>query len=103
MLKTLTRPPEPNSFRGWVLIFYQQKLEEIDQAKTRAIIQAAINEEAASDAFELYLKIAYPGLEDLRKKEKDKIKTLMEEEMSKKLIVTPDQVPTFKSQLRKKL
>ena len=63
LLRTLQAPPRPGSLREWMLILLLDRLEDIEHARFRALAQIIVDKEAGVEAFEDYMKIAFPFLE----------------------------------------
>ena len=67
MLRTLQAPPPPGSLREWLLILLLDRMEDIEHARFRALAQIIIDKESGIEAFEDYMKIAFPSLENRKK------------------------------------
>lgn len=77
------------------------KLETIEHARFRALAQIVIDKEKGIEAFEEYMKIAFPYLEATKKKErKDHIQHLQREISRGPISVRPVQSPTYKSRVQ---
>lgn len=80
MLDTLRAPPQQGTLRESVLILLKMKLEAIEHARFRALAQIVVDKEKGVEAFEEYMKIAFPYLEATKKQErKSHIERLMKE------------------------
>lgn len=76
------------------------KRETIEHARFRALAQIVIDKEKGIEAFEEYMKIAFPYLEATKKKERrDHIQHLQREVSRGAMTVRPVQAPTFKSRV----
>jgi hypothetical protein len=76
------------------------KQETIEHARFRALSQLIIDKDKGIEAFEEYMKIAFPYLEATKRKEKtDHIKLLQNEIGRGALTVRPVQSPTYKSRV----
>lgn len=72
MLRTLQAPPRPGSLQEWLLILLLDRLEDIEHARFRALAQLILvsgsdKQDAGIEAFEDYMKIAFPSLEGRKK------------------------------------
>lgn len=72
MLRTLQAPPRPGSLQEWLLILLLDRLEDIEHARFRALAQIILvsnseKQESGIEAFEDYMKIAFPSLEGRKK------------------------------------
>lgn len=72
MLRTLQAPPRPGSLQEWLLILLLDRLEDIEHARFRALAQIVLvsgaeKQDAGIEAFEDYMKIAFPSLEGRKK------------------------------------
>lgn len=77
MLQTLQAPPKVGSLREWVLILLLHKLEDIEHARLRAVVQVLVDRKQGVEAFEDYMKIAFPYLEGRKRREKEDAKKLL--------------------------
>ena len=76
------------------------KLETIEHARFRALSQIVIDKDKGIDAFEEYMKIAFPYLEATKKRERsDHIKILQQEVGRGAIMVKPVQQPTMRSRV----
>ena len=105
MLASLQAPPKVGSLQEWVLILLQYKLEDIEHARLRAVVQVLVDKEKGVDAFEDYMKIAFPYLEGRKKQQKEEaMKGLMDWINTGPLKVTPMQdAQRVKSRLREQV
>lgn len=101
MLKTLQAPPPKGSLQECALILLLDRLEDIEHARFRALAQIVIDKEKGVEAFEDYLKLAFPSLA-LRKKEREQEihKALKAWTGAGPLKVTPLSVPTGRSRMK---
>jgi hypothetical protein len=104
LLKTLRAPPRPGSLQEWVVILTMYRLEDVEHARFRALAQLIVSKEKGIEAFEDYMRIAFPALES-RKKEKaeEAHKALQAWIGSGPLKVTPLQPPTARSRLKQRV
>ena len=77
MLKTLQVPPRPGSLREWVLILLLDRLEDVEHARFRALAQIIIDKDSGIEAFEDYMKIAFPSLQGRKQKQKEEAKAAL--------------------------
>lgn len=76
--------PPPGSLQEWVLILYLDRLEDIEHAKFRALVQVVLtvgaeNQEAGVEAFEDYMNKAFPNLKTKKKKKHDQMLDALKE------------------------
>ena len=50
------------------------KQEDIDHARLRAVVQVLVDKESGAEAFEDYMKIAFPYLEGRKKQKKEEVR-----------------------------
>lgn len=80
------------------------KLENIEHAKFRALAQITIDKDQGLEAFEDYMKIAFPYLESVKQREKaDHIKALEGWVKKGPLKVTPLLAPKLQSRMKHKV
>lgn len=93
------------SLREWVIILLLNKLEDIEHARLRAVVQVLLDKDKGVEAFEDYMKIAFPYLEGRKKQQKDDAqKALMSWIKEGPLKVTPlHEEKRGASKLRKKV
>ena len=60
-----------------MLILLLDRLEDIEHAKFRALAQIQVDKEAGVEAFEEYMKIAFPSLEGRKKASADSAKAAL--------------------------
>jgi transcription termination factor NusB len=70
LLRTLQAPPPTGSLQEWALIFYLDRLDDIEHMKFRALATLQLDKDAGGKAFEEYMRCAFPSL--ARKKEEEK-------------------------------
>lgn len=100
MLRTLRAPPEFGSLRESVLTLLQMKLETIEHARFRALSQIVIDKEKGVEAFEEYMKLAFPYLEAAKKQDRKAILERLQKEVYKgPIVVTPMEMPKMKSRV----
>jgi hypothetical protein len=76
LFHTLKQPPPSGSLQEWVLILYLDRVEDIEHAKYRALIQVILTvgaekQEAGIEAFEDYMNKAFPSLKNKKKKKEE--------------------------------
>lgn len=77
------------------------KLENIEHARTRALAQILIDQEAGSKAFEEYMKIAFPYMEASKSRDKAEVMKAMNEFIKAGPIgVRPLPMPKMRSKLK---
>ena len=104
MLSTLQAPPPHGSLQEWILISFIDKTETINLAKFRALAQLIVDKEKGIEAFEEYMKIAFPGFESRKQRQNaDMRKQLREWVDSGPLEVVPLEEPTLRSKLKTKM
>jgi len=80
------------------------RLENIEHAKFRAQAQIHMDKEKGVEAFEEYMKIAFPYLESVKKRERsDHIKALESWTKQGPLKITPMLAPRMQSRLKHKI
>jgi len=78
----------------------RMKQEAIEHAKLRAIAQIIIDKEKGAEAFEEYMKLAFPYAEATKRREKDHYIKMLNDEISKgSLRVTPMENPVMRSKI----
>lgn len=104
MLRTMQAPPPTGSLQEWVLISLIDKTEAIDLAKFRALAQLIVDKEKGVEAFEEYLKIAFPGFESRKQREREGMhKQLRQWTDSGPLQVVSLEEPTARSKLKTRM
>lgn len=83
MLKTLSAPPRPGSLRESALLQALMMQENIEHAKFRAMAQIVIDQKQGIEAFEEYMKMAFPYLETVKRRDKEEVLRVMMEEIKK--------------------
>ena len=80
------------------------RLEDIEHAKFRAQAQIHMDAEKGVEAFEEYMKIAFPYLESVKKRERsDHIKALESWTSQGPLVITPMLSPSMQSRMKHKI
>lgn len=103
LLKTLQAPPPKGSLRESVLMLLLMKQETIEHARFRALSQIVIDKEKGVEAFEEYMKIAFPYLEATNRRDRDKYIAMLNQEVRKgALRVHAVQEPKGKSRMKQK-
>lgn len=104
MLRTLHAPPKKGSLRESALILLLMKLENIEHAKFRAQAQIFMDQEKGVEAFEEYMKIAFPYLESIKKRDRaDHIKALEKWVKQGPMKVIPMVAPKLRSRMKHKI
>lgn len=101
MLQTLRAPPKSGSLRESVLILLLIKKEDIEHAKFRALAQIQISKKEGVEAFEEYMKIAFPYLSaEKQKRHAAAIKVLEAEIKRGAFSIRPQQPLVVKSRMQ---
>ncbi len=80
------------------------RLESIEHAKFRALAQIEIDPKAGIEAFDEYMKMAFPYLDGMKRQErKGLLETLKREVARGAVVVTPIAMPKMKSRLKTRL
>lgn len=74
--------PPKGSLQESVLVLYVLKKEQIEHARLRALAQAMTVKEKAKEAFEDYMKVAFPWLETQKKREYDAARAVLMKEIA---------------------
>ena len=89
------------SLQESVLILLLMKQESIEHARFRALAQITIDKEKGIEAFDEYMKVAFPYMEATKRRERAQYMELMSREIKRgPLGVTPIQMPTVRSKLK---
>lgn len=83
MFQSLREPPERGSLRESVLILFVHMREQIEHARLRALAQGIINKEKAVEAFEEYLKAAFPWIETQKRRDSQHFVKLLGDEVKR--------------------
>jgi hypothetical protein len=101
MLQTLRAPPRPGSLQESVLILLLMKQETIEHARFRALSQLLISKKEGVEAFEEYMKIAFPYLAaSKQKKHAEAIKVLEAEIRRGAFSIRPQHQPQIRSRMQ---
>ncbi len=104
MLSTLRELPPKGSIQESVLIILHFKQEEINHARLRALSQILMDKEKGIEAFEAYMKSAFPWIESSKNRDRaSQIKKLQEEVNKGPMSVQPLWQKPIKSRLKAKL
>ena len=80
------------------------KLESIEHAKFRAQAQLVLDKEKGAEAFEDYMKIAFPYAESAKQRDRDEyIKHLNDEISTGAIQITSVEEPKMKSRMKTKM
>ncbi len=78
------------------------RLEDIEHARFRAQAQILLDKEEGAKAFEEYMKIAFPSLEQRRQQRNDELKKKLDDWVGRgPLRVTPLQEPRVQSRMKR--
>ena len=76
------------------------KLETIDHARLRALAQVVIDKDKGIEAFEEYMKIAFPYLEATKRRDREEHIAILQREVRRGVLkVTPVETPEMKSRV----
>lgn len=101
LLSTLKEPPKFGSVRETVLIMFTLMQERGDHARLRAVVQSVVDKDKGVEAFEDYMKVAFPWIETAKGRERmDYMNKLMHEIKRGPLGVTPMAMPRASSRLK---
>lgn len=76
------------------------KLETIEHARLRALAQIVIDKDKGVEAFEEYMKIAFPYLEATKRRDREEHIAILNREVQKGVLaVTPMATPEMKSRV----
>jgi hypothetical protein len=95
LFHTLKQPPPSGSLQEWVLLLYLDRMEDIEHAKFRALVQTLLavgadNHETSIQAFEDYMNKAFPNLSTKKKKKHEQMVDVLKHWVSQGPIgVTP--------------
>lgn len=104
LLKTLQAPPPKGSLRESVLVLLLMKLETIEHARFRALAQIIVDQKKGVDAFEEYMKIAFPYLEIAKSRDKEKYLEVLKKEVGRgPLLIHALRQPVAKSRLKQRV
>lgn len=77
------------------------KKEQVEHARLRALAQAVISKDKGKEAFDEYMKVAFPWLETQKKREKsDHVQVLLEEVKKGGLSIKPLWEQKMRSRLK---
>jgi hypothetical protein len=94
-------PPPIGSLQEWVLISVIDKIEVTDLSKFRALAQLIVDKDKGIEAFEEYIKIAFPGVESAKNREKSDVhKQLKNWTESGAIRITPMEEPGGRSKMK---
>jgi hypothetical protein len=101
LLQTLRAPPKVGSLLESVLVLMLMKQENIEHARFRALAQILINKESGVEAFEEYMKVAFPYLEATKRKQSEAVAHMIDQEIKRgPIVVRPQQTTVVKSKMR---
>lgn len=104
LLRTLQAPPPKGSLQEWTLIFLLERLEDIEHARFRALAQLLIDQKTGAEAFEDYMKIAFPSMTARKEQSNNQVKQVLKDWTSKgPLKITPLTAPQGRSKLKQRL
>ena len=97
-------PPPNGSLQEWVLISLVDKMETIDLAKFRALAQLIVDKEKGIEAFEEYMKVAFPGFESRKRIQSEEMRRELKEWTdSGPINVIPLAEPTARSKMKTRM
>ena len=97
-------PPQKGSLQESALILVLIQQEAIEHSRFRALAQLIIDQEKGLEAFEEYMKLAFPYLTSAKRRERQQYVDLLQKETMRGPIgVTPIATPTVHSRMKKKL
>jgi hypothetical protein len=103
LFRTLSEPPRKGSLRESALMLLMMKLETIEHSRFRALSQIIIDQEKGVEAFEEYMKLAFPYLEAVKERDKEKLLRVLKREVAGgPLMITPMKQPMVQSRLQKR-
>jgi hypothetical protein len=106
LYQTLQRLPPEGSLQEWVLLMYLDRVESIEHSKFRALSQilltiGADSQDSGVDAFEDYMRKAFPNVETKKKKKQEQMLEALKEWVGLgSLAVTPMAMPSIRGQSR---
>ena len=101
MLATLRKPPPRGSAQAHVLQALLLRKDQIEYMRTRAIVQALVNKDAADEALKNYSETQMPYLSRIKKDDRSQhIKRLMSEVARGPMAITPVMQKQVKSKLK---
>jgi hypothetical protein len=79
------------------------KLETIEHSRFRALSQIIIDQEKGVEAFEEYMKLAFPYLEAVKSRDKEKYIDMLKREVARgPMLVTPMKQTQLRSRLKQR-
>lgn len=101
MLATLRSPPPRGSVQALVLQALLLRKDQIEYMRTKAIVQAIVNKDAADDALKVYSETVMPYLSRVKRDDRNQhIKRLMTEVARGAMSITPVMQKQVKSKLK---
>lgn len=101
MLATLRSPPPRGSAQAYVLQALLLRKDQIEYMRTKAIVQAIVNKEAADEALKSYSETVMPYLSRIKKDDRSQhIKRLMAEVARGPMAIAPVMQKQVKSKLK---
>lgn len=80
------------------------KIESIEHARFRALAQILVSKEQGVEAFEEYMKVAFPYLEATKRRTHEQATQILKQEIGRgPIVVTPQQTTAIKSKLRQRV
>ena len=86
-----------------MLILLLMKQENIEHARFRALAQIMINQEKGVEAFEEYMKMAFPYLEATKRRQSESVAKMIEQEIKRGPITVTVQNNTMTSKMKSKM
>ena len=104
LLQTLSAPPKKGTLRESLLIMLMAQLETIEHARFRALAQIIVDSGKGVEAFEEYMKLAFPYLEATKKRDHKKFIDILQEEVARGVLrVRPMHQPKARSRLKQRV
>lgn len=101
MLATLRRLPPRGSAQSYVLQALLLRKDQIEYSRTRALVQAIVNKDAADEALKSYSEAQMPYLVRIKRDDRNQhIKRLMAEVARGAMSITPVMQKQVKSKLK---
>lgn len=100
LLATLQEPPKRGSLRELLLRLFIMMREEAEFLKHRALVVMLVDKKQGGEAFDEYLKAAFPYLEVEKNREKSAVLEMLQKEVSRgPLAIKKVSAPNVRSRL----
>lgn len=105
MLQTLQAPPKKGTLRESALTLLLMRLESIEHARFRALAQIVIDKDKGVEAFEEYMKVAFPYLEGVKRREKNGFIEILKREAGRgpMRVTEVHQTPQHSSRIKRRV